>query len=102
MAILIVITKGVKVTQVVAVNAVPPVELVSRMLEAVDEVQGIQQTNMLVERRKEALLQQLDLSGLERWSEANQLISCTLLTEYNDIFSLEPRERTRQYQPSKI
>ena len=37
------------------------------------------------------LLQQLDLSGLEGWSEANQVTDLALLPEYNDIFSLEPR-----------
>ena len=47
---------------------------------------------MLVERRKEVLLQQLDLSGLEGWSEANQVTGHTLSAEYHDIFSLEPRE----------
>ena len=60
MAVLITITKGVKVTQVVVVNVVPPVELASRTLEELDEVQGIQQAKLSVERRKEVLLQQLD------------------------------------------
>ena len=71
MAIPITIAKGIKITQVVAANAVPPVELAAGILEVLDEVQGIQQTEMLVERRKEMFLQQLDLSGLEVWSEAN-------------------------------
>ena len=39
MAIPITITKGVKVTWVVAVNAVPQVELVLTTLEELDEVQ---------------------------------------------------------------
>ena len=47
---------------------------------------------MLVEQRKEALFQQLDLSGLEGWSPKNQAATCTLLAEYHNIFSLEPRE----------
>ena len=38
------------------------------------------------------LLKQLDLPGLEGWSEANQAAFYTLLAEYHDIFSLEPRE----------
>ena len=67
MAAPITITKGVTVTQVVAANAVAPVELVPGTLEALDEVQGIQQSKMSVERRKEELLQQLDLSSLEGW-----------------------------------
>ena len=92
MAILITITKGVKVTQVVAADAVTPVELAPRTVEELDEVQGIQQTKMLVERREEVLLQQLDLAGLEGWSEANQPATHALLAEYHDIFSLESRK----------
>ena len=94
MAILITITKGIKVAQVVGVNVVPPVELAPRTLEELDEVQGIQQTKMLVERRKEVLLKQLDLSGLDGWSKANQAATHTLLADYHDhgIFSLEPGE----------
>ena len=38
------------------------------------------------------LLQQLDLFGLEGWSEANQSATHTLLAESHDIFSLEPGE----------
>ena len=92
MAIPITIAKGIKVIQVVAANAVPPVELAARTLEELDKVQGIQLTKMSVERRKEVLLQQLDLSGLEGWSEANQVATHTLLAEYHDIFSLEHGE----------
>ena len=38
------------------------------------------------------LLQQLDLSGLEGWCGANHTSVHALLTEYHDIFSLEPWE----------
>ena len=55
-------------------------------------MQGIQQTKMSVERRREVLFQQLDLSGLEGWSEGNQVAAHALLAEYHDIFSLEPGE----------
>ena len=48
-AIPIIIAKGVKVTQVVAVNAVPQVEVVPGTLENLDKMQGIQQTRMSVE-----------------------------------------------------
>ena len=90
--VLITIAKGVKVTQIVAVIAVPPVDLASKTLEELDEVQGIQWTKMSVERRKEVLLQQLDLSGLDRWSAANQVAACALLADNHDIFLLEPGE----------
>ena len=38
------------------------------------------------------LLQQLDLSSLESWSEANQAATRALLAECNAIFLLEPGE----------
>ena len=47
---------------------------------------------MSTEQRKEMLLQQLDLSGLEGWSGANCTSAHTLPTGYHDVFSLEPEE----------
>ena len=47
---------------------------------------------MSVEQRREVLFQQLDLSGLEGWSDENQAATHALLAEYHDIFSLEPGE----------
>ena len=88
----ITIAKGIKITQVVAANAVPPVQVAPRNLEELDELQGIQETKTLVERQREVSLQQLDLSHLEGWSKANQVATHTLLAEYHDVFSLEPRE----------
>ena len=41
------------------------------MSEKLDKMQGIQRAKMLVEQRKEALIHQLDLSGLEGWSAKN-------------------------------
>ena len=67
-------------------------EVVPRTLEELDEVQGIWQTKMSVEWRREVLLQQLDSSGLEGWSGANQVATHTLLAGYHDIFSFEPGE----------
>ena len=51
-----------------------------------------QWTRISVERRKEVLLQQLDLSGLDGWTEANQVATHALLADYHDIFSLDPGE----------
>ena len=45
---------------------------------------------MSIECRKEMLLQQLDVSGQEGYSGANCTSAHALLTEYHDIFSLEP------------
>ena len=68
------------------------VEVVPRTLEKLDEMQGIQSTKMSVEWRREMLLQQLDLSGLQGCSKENQVAAQCLLAEYHDIFSLEPGE----------
>ena len=92
MVIPITITKGIKVTQVVAANAVSQVEVVPETLEKLDEMQGIQQNRMSVEWRGEVLFQKLDLSGVEGWSDNNQVATHALLAEYHDIFSLEPGE----------
>ena len=43
---LITIAKGIKVTQVVAANVVPPVRLTRRTLERLDKIQGSQHTRM--------------------------------------------------------
>ena len=55
-------------------------------------MQGIWWTKISIEKKKETHLQQLDLSGLEGWSGANCTSAHSLLTEYHDIFLLEPRE----------
>ena len=86
------ITKGIKFAQVVAMNMLPLVEVAPGMLEKLDEMQGIQETRMSAEQRKEMLLQQLDLSGLEGWSDQMQAAVHALLTENHTIFSLEPGE----------
>ena len=91
-AVLIIITKGIKVSQVVAVNRLPSVEVMPWTLEKTDKIQGVWWTKMSIEHRKEMLLQQLDLAGLEGWSRANCTSAHVLLTKYHDIFSLEPRE----------
>ena len=50
------------------------------------------QARMTVEQRKKLLFQQLDLSGLDKWSDRNQAASQALLAEYHNICSLEPGE----------
>ena len=90
--VLITIATEIKIAQVEAVNAIPQVGAVPGMLEKLDEMQEIQRTKMSVEQRKEALFQQLNLSGLEVWSVKNQAAAHALLAEYHDIFSLEPGE----------
>ena len=88
----IIIGKGIKVTWVVAANRVSPVKVMSGTLEMLDEMQEIWQTRMPIECRKETLLQQLDLSGLEGWSGISLASAHALLTEYHDILLLKPGE----------
>ena len=80
-AVPFIIGKGVKVIQVVAANRVPPVEGMPGTLEKLDEMQGIWQTKMSIEHRKETFLQQLYLSGLEGWCGTNHTSAHALLTE---------------------
>ena len=47
---------------------------------------------MMVGQRKKLFFQQLDLSGLDKWSDGNQAVAQSLVAEYHDIFSLEPGE----------
>ena len=91
-AVPIVIGKSIKVTWVVTANRVPPAKVMPGALEKLDEMQEIWQTRMSIECRKEMLLQQLDLSGLEGWSSINCLSAHALLTVYHNIFLLEPGE----------
>ena len=88
----IIIAKGIKVAEVVAGNVVPQMEVVLGTLEKLDEIQDIWQTRMSGEQRREMLFQQVELSGLEGWSDKNQAATKVLLAEYHDIFSLEPGE----------
>ena len=55
-------------------------------------MQGVQRSRMSVGQREKTLFQQLNLSHLEGWSPQNGGAAHTLLAEYHDIFSLEPRE----------
>ena len=46
-------------------NVVPLVEVVPGTLEKLDEMQGVQRVKMLMGKQKEALFQQLELTGLK-------------------------------------
>ena len=71
---------------------VPKVEVVLGTLEHLDEILGIQQARMSVEQSRKMFSQQLELSGLEGWSDKYQAAARVQLAEYHDIFSLEPGE----------
>ena len=71
----ITIAKGIKVIQVVSTNAVTQVEVVLGTLEKLDKIKGIQQTRMSVEWGRETFFHQLELSGLEGWSNKTKQLS---------------------------
>ena len=74
MPTLITIAKGIKVAQVVAVNALPPVEVAPCMLEKLDEIQGIQQTKMTVEQGKNCSFSNwIYLASISSQTEIRQL-----------------------------
>ena len=56
----------------IAANVVHPVGVTPDTLEKFDETQGIQWTKIMVEQRQKLLFQQLDLSGLDNWSDRSQ------------------------------
>ena len=60
------------------------------MIDALDEAQGIQTPKLTAEQRQKKLFKKLDLSGLESWLPELADSTYSLLTEYHDIFSLEP------------
>ena len=68
----------------------PPVEVAADTLEKSHEIQGIQWTKMIIEQRQVLLFQQLDLFGLDKWSDNSQVAAEALLAEYYDIFSQKP------------
>ena len=91
-ATLITIVVGIRITWVIATNAIPQLGVSPGTLEKLDKMQGIQRAKISVKERKEVLFQQLDLSGLEGWSTENWATAHALLAEYPNIFSLEPGE----------
>ena len=51
-ALLLIIGKGIKIAWVVAVNSIPPAEVMPGTLEKLDEMHRIQQIKMSIEWRK--------------------------------------------------
>ena len=76
--------------RVVAANWVPEPQMRPRMIEALDESQGIHPQRLTIKQRQEKLFEMLDLSGLESWPPKLASSAWYLLAEYHDIFSLEP------------
>ena len=60
-----------------------------RMIDALDEAQGVWAPTMTTGQRQEKMFEKLDLSGLESWPPELTESAHLLLAEYHDLFSLE-------------
>ena len=81
----ITIDKGINITQVVATNRVPPVDSYAwKIGEAGQNAGNSDRPRWLLNERKEMILQQLQLSGLEGWSGTNCTSAHALLIKYHD------------------
>ena len=80
------IKKGMPIAWMVATNEVPKVT----NLLSTEETK--EQPTLTQVERQDLLLEKLDLSGLEAWSEDQAGKARSLLKEYHDIFLLEKRD----------
>ena len=81
------IPKGTPIARMELANQIPPV-----CVEAMAATKPEREKVMNEEERQEALLDKLDLSGLDSWPPEVVAKAHSLLAEYNHIFSLEKHE----------
>ena len=81
--------KKIPVARAVVATWVPEPPMWTGMIEALDQVQGLQTPKMTVKQRQEILLEESDLSGLESWPLELTDSTQSLLVECHNIFSLE-------------
>ena len=81
------IPKGTPIARMESANQIPPVSV-----EAMTATKPQREKVMNEEERQEALLDKLDLSGLDSCPPEVAIKARSLLAEYNDIFSLEKHE----------
>ena len=80
------IKKGMPIARMVTANAIPKV---THILLAGNPHE---QSTLTEAERQELLLEKLDLTGLEAWPTEQAEKACSLLREYNNIFSLEKHD----------
>ena len=78
--------KKIPVVRVVAANCMSEAQMQPGMMDALDEVQGIQTPRMTTEQRQEKLCEKLDLSSLGSWPPDLVDFTHSLLVEYHNIF----------------
>ena len=69
---------------------VPELPIWAGAMEALEEAQGLLMPKLTMKQRQEKLFEELDLSGLESWPPELADSTQSLLTEYHNVFSLEP------------
>ena len=84
--------KKIPVARLLVVTWVPEPTMWTRVIEVLDKAQGLQTPKLTVKQRQEKLFMELDLSRLESWPLKLADSAWSLLAEYHDIFSLEPRK----------
>ena len=84
--------KKIPVARLVAANYMPEAQMQPVIMEALDEVQGIQTRKMTTEQRRKMLFEKIDLSSLGSWPPELADPAHSLHAEYHDIFSLESCE----------
>ena len=89
---LIVLKKGTTVARMLAANEVPEMVVAEGTLGALQTHRWTHHVGLSIEDWRKLLLEKLELSGLDPWTEENKEKALNLLAEYHDIFALEDRE----------
>ena len=88
----VILNKGIAFAKVVATNEIPTSHFKPSMMEALDEMQGIQRPRISISKWRKKLIQKLDLSGLKAWLSELAKAAKELLMECHNIFALEENE----------
>ena len=84
--------RKIPVARAVAALPVPEPPEEAQLQEGVDKPQGPHIPRLTVRQRHGKLFDELDLSGLDSWAPKLADAAHWLLTEYHDMFSLDPVE----------
>ena len=84
--------KKTPVARAVAVSPVPKPPKGEQLLEGAHESCDSHTPKLTVRQRHGQLFDELDLSGLDFWTQELADAACCLLAKYHDVFSLDPIE----------
>ena len=90
----IVLSKGTVVARMVTANEVPGTVVADGTVGTLQTPRWTEEghAGLSVEERRKVLLEMLELSGLESWTEENKYKALNVLAEYHNIFALEDGE----------